>query len=577
MLRVSVLKLLEQAGIKARAEEVEIPKPEFGDLAYPCFKLAKSQGKDPMEVAESICGQLKLPWRFVQRAEAKSGYVNFYFNWVKLSKLVLKRALKKPRVRPERIFLEYVSANPLHPLHVGTLRNAVLGKALTTMLKWVGHEVSTHFYVNDMGLQVAELVCGFELLNKVEGKPDHWLGKIYAIVDRFIHGDERTLEQLKLKWPEVYEALAPRLKQFEVEARVKELLKLCEGGDPKTLKMFRKVSELCLQGFKETLAELGIYFDSYDFESDFVLNGSVQRVVEKLKQRGVLRYSSECTWVLNLTDFNLPSLTLLRSDGTSLYLTRDIAYHVWKFEQGASRVINVIGVEQSLVQQQLKAALCLLGMKDQAKRVLHYAYEHVRFPGVKISGRRGEYLTIDELLKHARACALKEVKARNPGASEQLCTAVAACIADAAIKYAFLKVEPSKEIVFDLNQALRFEGDTGPYVLYACMRCKGILKRVRKFKHRYSIPQLSTHERELLRVLAELSNTLKRAAQELSPHLLCSYVYALAYAFNSFYEHCPVLGVKSKLKEFRLTVVEVCMNAFLHVIKLLGMEVPEFM
>jgi arginyl-tRNA synthetase len=341
--------------------------------------------------------------------------------------------------------------------------------------------------------------------------------------------------------------------------------------------MFREVAELCLKGFEETLKELGISFDSFDFESKFVLDSSVKKLVEELRQRGHLKKTEEGTWLLDLSTFGKPSLVLVRSDGTTLYTTRDIAYHIWKFEQGIERTINVIGAEQALAQAQLRHALKLLGMEKQSKSTIHLSYAHVRFPGVRFSGRRGRYLTIDELLRRAYEKALREVEKRNPGLSEAQKQRIARIVGRGAIKYAILKVDPNKEITFDLEKALSFEGDTGPYLQYAYTRCCGILRKAGEWKPSFEPTKLSPRERELIRLLAQLPEIIGSAARELRPHYICNFAYELATAFSLFYQFCPVLRAEPGVRDFRLTLVDKVRFALKELLSLLGIEVTEVM
>jgi arginyl-tRNA synthetase len=573
--RVKLLKSIDVASM------LEVPpQPEFGDLAFPCFTLAEKLKKSPQHIAQQVVQQLKLP-NLIAKAEARAGYINFFFDWTKIAGLVLKeveRGVKLDVGKGRKVMVEYVSANPLHPLHVGALRNAVLGNSLVNILKATGYEVVSHFYVNDMGAQAAELVYGYiHVKEKPKEKIDHWLGKIYALTDRFIANDERTLDELRKKWPRAYQSLIPRLKKEKIKKELRELLRRGEAGEASALKKFREVAKLCLKGFRQTLKELAISFDSFDFESDFVVNGSVYQVVERLKEKGHLKLSPQGTWFLDLSSFSLPSLVLVRSDGTTLYLTRDIAYHVWKFKRvKVVKTVNVVGAEQALVQNQLKAALSLLGMQRESNNVIHFSYGHVRFPGVRMSARRGQYLTIDELLNNAFEKALKEVEKRNPKLSKKKKETIARAIAKGAIVYTLLKVEPSKEITFDLSQALRFEGDTGPYLQYAHTRCCGILRKAGKWKRAYKA-ELNSHERDLVRLLLEFPQTLKKASLELRSHYLCKYAYELATSLSLFYQFCPVLKATPEVRNFRLTLIEAVRTTLQNVLGLLGIEAPEVM
>ncbi|MEM7821319.1 MAG: arginine--tRNA ligase [Candidatus Aenigmatarchaeota archaeon] len=573
-----IRKILEDCGIEVRRIEIP-PDPKLGDFSFPCFELAKKFKKEPQEVAKEICKKIKLNKKFL-KVEANSGYVNFFLNWNEISKEVLSDVQKiKVNVgNGSKVMVEYVSANPIHPLHVGSLRNALIGSSLVKILEKTNHKVISHFYVNDMGLQVAKLVYGF--LNfpekKLEEKADHWLGKIYAITDRFIENDKEVLKELKNKWPDVFEKLIRNLeKKEDIKGDLKDLIKRCESGDLKTVKKFKRIAKICIRGFKKTLNEIGIKFDSFDFESDFVIDGSVHRVVEKLKEKGMLKRSEENTLVLDLGKFNLPSLVLVRSDGTTLYVTRDIAYSIWKFEKfGVEKVINIIGIEQSLAQSQLRAALKLLGYEKESENLIHLAYNHVRLPGIKMSGRRGRYLTIDELIEISFKKALSEVEKR--GTSEKNKYKIAREIAIGAIKYAILKVEPEKEITFDIEKAIRFEGDTGPYIQYAYTRCSSIMRKARKIEG-IEVKNITENEKELIKKISEFPKVLENASRELRPHYICNYAYELATRFDRFYEFCPVLKAENEIRNFRLALVDLTRKILKNCLELLGIKPLEKM
>jgi len=251
---------------------------------------------------------------------------------------------------------------------------------------------------------------------------------------------------------------------------------------------------LCLEGFRETLASVEISIDSWDWESDLIWNGDVNRALEELKatpyvfeENGVLEFDAEkvahdldLKKTLGISDdHELSALTLVRADGTSLYTTRDIAYHLWKFQR-AERLVNVIGMEQTLSQLQLKLALSALGHTDYIKRLTHFAYSLVRLPGHKMSSRRGRYITLDEVMEGAAKRAFNEVSKRSPHLSDEEKRQISVFVGKGAVKYALIAVDPTKPVVFTWDRVLDFEKNSAPYIQYSHARAHSILRKAAK-------------------------------------------------------------------------------------------------
>ncbi|MGD2142706.1 MAG: arginine--tRNA ligase, partial [Candidatus Bathyarchaeota archaeon] len=417
------------------------PNPEMGELSTPSsFQLARSLGNRPSEIAESIVGQIDPSVsELIERVESVSGYINFRTNISRFSELVIETAIQEDSEygflkveEPKKVMVEHTSANPNGPIHIGNARNSILGACLAEMLKRRGHEVAVHFLVNDMGRQVAMATFGWILLGMPEpkGRAELWVGTIYASVnvvtqlqslreqlkeaeDRGrvmeiaelqaeIEEYEEAKKQLRERYPRVYDTLEKEIPEIEnLESEIVKLNTAYENNEPKTVESVRRLIGYCLEGFKTSLGEIGINFDSFDYESDLVWRKSADLVLKKLKEtpyvyqdqgatildcdRIAEDYDLKKRWDLN-PDHDIPRLVLVRSDGTTLYTLRDMAYSIWKFGF-VDRVINVIGYEQTLAQLQLRLALAALGETWMADNQLHYAYEFVKLPGVKMSGR----------------------------------------------------------------------------------------------------------------------------------------------------------------------------------------------
>lgn len=622
--------------LRKRYPDFEAPKflttvpssPQFGSLSSSlCFELAKKTGQKPAVLAENLSRELVgFDLRLTSRVEAVRGYVNFFVDIPKLACLTFE-AVKKlgnsyglvPAAVSEKILVEHTSANPSGPLHIGTARNAMLGDALARLLEGRAHTVRRHFYVNDMGKQVATVAYGFKLLRKpkVEGKPDEWLGFLYTATHiatelstlkkkMEVAREEGEVERLKRQL-DSYAAAASELepKQKEIfyrlveavnadpdpEKSIEEILKLYEEGEPRTVKLIQRLVKLCLRGFRKTLKTAGIKFDAWDWESELVWSSDVKKVLERLRKTPYVSFRGEAltfdgrraaealkakaaAFMGGLPE--VPPLVLVRSDGTTLYTTRDIAYHVKKFSW-ADRAVNVIGVDQKLAQLQLKLALTALGVRKATDALIHCAYELVTLPGYKMSRRRGRYVTFDEVMREAVAMAYKEVEKRSPKMAERNKRKSAQAVGLGAIKYAMLSVSPLKVVTFSWERVLNLEANSGPYIQYAHARACSILRKAGTLPPppRGNLPLDDPLERPLLVKLARLPEVFSEAADSLKPEILVEYVDDVADSFNAFYDGLPVLKAEGRaVKDSRLWLVKTVQVVLGNSLRLLGIEAP---
>jgi len=610
------------------------PSPEFGELSSSmCFELSKQAGRKPREITDQIVGIIDAS-RFPLIRSVKAageGYVNFYVNFVRFSNLTINsvRALDNEygyvkSDKPTRTIVEHTSVNPIHPIHIGQARNPVLGDALARVLRARGHTVFRHYYIDDVGRQTAVIAYGYEKLGKPkpEEKPDHFIGLIYTItscimeVRRLKKEVERARErssteetsrlqgelddwmsvavELEGRCPKLFSQLIDKIGEDEdPESKVSSLIRGYEAGEEEAKQLIREVCQLCLEGFKETLGRAEIFFDSWDWESDFAWNSDVARVLNQLKTTpyifhvgGVLEFNAEKV----AQDFNLkealglregyevPSLTLVRADGTTLYTTRDIPYSLWKFQR-AERVINVVGMEQTLSQLQLKLALCALGHADYAKNLVHFAYNLVRLPGYRMSGRRGRYITLDEVMDEAVKRAYDEVSKRSPHLSDEEKRRISYTVGIGAMKYALVEVDATKPVVFTWDRVLDFEKNSAPYIQYSHARACSILRKASREPKNPDYSLLTAPlERDIILMLARFPEVFIDAAESLKPNVIADFANALADKFNTFYTALPVIRAKlPELSEARLALVDATRIVLRNASSLLGIEAPERM
>ncbi len=609
------------------------PDPEFGQLASSlCFELAKQTDQKPNDLARQLAEAIsKKDLTLTDHVAPAGGYVNFYLDFAVFAELAINSVehfdgeygLAKTE-KPLKVIVEHTSANPLHPIHIGQARNPVLGDTIARLLRARGHAVAVHYYIDDVGRQSSVIAYGYDRLGKPKpkGKPDHFLGEIYTVASclveinrlkreleraKTVNTEEETgritkeldewigiAAELKQKHPALFDELLEKINSDDnPENSVNSLNRSYEEGDEKARLLVRGVSELCFDGFKETLDRIGVSYDSWDWEGDFVTGGHVAKVLQKLRKspfvftkEGVLEFDAEKV----IRDLGLrarlglretqevPPLTLVRSDGTTLYTTRDVAYTLWKFEN-ADKVINVIGMEQNLAQLQLKIALYALGYIKQADSLVHFAYNLISLPGYKMSSRRGHYITFDEVMDEAVKRAFEEVSKRSPELSDDEKRNIARFVGIGAVRYALVEVDTSKPVVFTWDRVLNFERNSAPYMQYTHARACSILRKAghKPAKPNYSL-LVDRLEHELVLTLAGFPDAFTEASDYLKPSTIADYANSLADKFNTFYNALPVIKAESpETSEARLALVDAVRIVLRNALNLIGVVAPDRM
>ncbi|MFH0968467.1 MAG: arginine--tRNA ligase [Methanobacteriota archaeon] len=522
---------------------------DHADLASTvAFALAKERKQSPAQIAQDMVNTLAE--RFMDelsvRVEATGPYINFHFEGTYCAKVLESAVIAgygSLLSKSERVVLEHTSANPNGPLHVGHIRNTIIGDTLARCFRKAGYPLEVQYYVNDMGRQIAIVAWGVERQQAdihAPGKGDHLIADVYIEANKQLTADPSLNEEID------------------------SLMQKVEAGDPAIFQRFKIPVRRCLDGFKETLIGLHAKHDRFVYESDFVRNGDTSKILARIGH--MTEAVHEETLALDLSSFGFEKKYILRrSDGTSVYAARDIAFHIWK-GHNFDRLIDILGADHKLIGKQLQATMELLG--EKVPEIVFF--EFVSLPEGSMSTRRGTFVSADELIEEAGRRAMEEVTARRPELDEQTRLNIAKGVAAAAIRYDIVKTIPEKSTIFDWKEALDFEKQSGPYIQYAHARACSILEKAGDFPHFYGAE--GECEIALAKHIARFPYLINQVVEELKPHLLAIYARELADLFGSFYHAEPVLKAQGTIRDRRLTLVDATRNTLKEALETLGID-----
>ena len=570
-IETAVRKALDEMGADV-GFDVEVPSTDAADLAVPCFLMSKALRKAPKDIAEELASKIQ-PSGMIASVSALNGYLNFRMDGEQLINGTLKDVLSmgdrygSHPAKNIRVNIEHTSTNPTGPIHVGRARNPIIGDTLARCMAMCGYDTSTEYYVNDVGKQVVILTWGVNNLSKeaVEedirkreaeddrDKIDHKLVAYYRLANKMMEDD-----------PAVQEQIGSMLRKFE-------------AGDSEVISTVRKTAEVMLNGLKETLANIDVVLDTYTWESKFIADGTAKEIVEQLKKSKYAGHEDDGAYYVDLKDFGVQGkntkFTFTRADGTTLYTTRDLAYHMDKFKR-ADRVIDVLGEDQKLGSKQLCSALEILGCHKQPEPMF---YSFVSLPEGKMSTRKGVVVYLDDLIDESVSRAYEEIKSRRSDMSEEKMREIARIVGIGAIRYNIVRVQPEKQFVFKWNEALNFDGNSGPFLQYSHARACSMLRKAGEFKEVVDSSKLTDeYEIKLVKVISKFSSVIESAGEMRRIHMLPAYGHELASAFNQFYASVPVLNSDDE-RDARITLVKCAKITLANVLRCLGMGAPEEM
>ncbi len=557
ILRTVVEPLLTEAlksiGVQnAHWKKMLVPSRERdqGDLSLPCFPFAKQLGQAPDTIAEKIAQALQSA-PAIGEVNAVAGYLNIKANPQWIASKVIDGQIRIGDARgnlssnDREVLIEHTSANPNGPFHVGRARNAILGDTLVRLHRLYGNKVRAEYYVDDMGKQVAVLAWALENMTKSE-------------VDSLLNNDDLNNPQWagkadheRVRWYQAAQlARQERDDKQAIEDEISRMVHASENGDQQVLQSFESAYQPVLDGMLTTLERLGIKFDTFTKESKFVINGDVARLMEQFAGLEIHGTADNGAQFLDLGARGLKGKTeffFRRGDGSSLYATRDIAYHIWKWSQ-SDQLINVLGEDHKLQAKQVGLTLKELGQK--APQVMFYSF--IKLPEGKMSTRKGNVVFMDDLLEEAKAQAAAVVAELRPDYSAEQVLEIAEAAGTSAVRFNIIKVSPDKGFTFRWEEALAFEGGSAPFVMYSHARSCSIAKKcidsgididAVMSQDAIDIPsEMPVGLVELLRSIAVHNDILEKAVIDRRPHLFANQLLHLSTAFNSFYRDCMILN-----------------------------------
>lgn len=619
------------AGILAKSASVDLvtalenleipPDSKLGDVATTIsFRLAKERKENPTKIATDISKKLEKAIKrepLVERVDVKGPYINLFLSRGHLADIVIREVIrsnedygKSDEFKGQRALMEYPAVNPSKPWHIGHTRNAVLGDTLGNVLEAAGYDVIRTDYINNLGLQIAQLVWKLMKDKSSPGdeKYDHYLGHLYVEVQDAFEKDQKVQSEIR--------AVSRGLEVLESEAA----------------KTSENMVTECVKAQNQTAYRLGIYHDYQIWESAIAHSGLLEKARKMMLEcesiftpengEKVGCIVADLRTIEEFKDMKDPLKVLFRSDGTRTYTGADVATQMWKFGiiedpflykefecqpngesvyrtavDGSERdlgivnlVFNIIGSEQAQPQRLVYTVLRLLGYNEQSDNSHHIAYEFVGLEDEDFSGREGTWIgySCDEVLDKAEALAREEVDKRNPEESDDFKNEVAAKVGTGAVRYLLLKSSPDRKITFRWDDALDFNGDAAPYLQYSIARAQRILEKAEQVSGSEADLKLLTAEAEfaLIKAIARFPEEILEVVRGLkketwgtgfSSNKIASYAYELATLFSRFYDSCPVLKAEADFKAARLELVKAFRTTMVNCLGILGIPVVERM
>ncbi|HLD38494.1 MAG TPA: arginine--tRNA ligase [Candidatus Nanoarchaeia archaeon] len=532
-------------------EKIEIPPDSLmGDFAFPCFFLSSKLRKNPNEIAIKIKNEIKNIPKDISEIKVSGPYLNFFVDKKILAVNLIKRVLKEKEKygnsnegKGKTIVIDMSSPNIAKPFGIGHLRSTIIGNSISNIAKSQEYKTIKINYLGDWGTQFGKIIVGYKKIgNDKELKKD----SAKYMLKWYIEGNKKEYEEDARKW-----------------------FKKLEDGDKETLKLWKMFKDLSIKDFEKIYKILGVKFDVISGESFY--NNKMDKTIKELKLKKLLE-QSEGALVVNLDKYNLGVCLIQKTDGATLYATRDLTAAIERYDKYKfSKIIYEVGQEQKLHFQQVFKVLELMGYKF-SKECVHTSHGlYLDEDGKKFATRKGKTIFMEDILNETIEIAKKKIQEKNTDLKNK--NKIARKIAIAAIFYGDLKNQRTNDIVFNIERFLDFDGNTGPYLQYSYARASSILRKAGKNTKKSKA--LNEKEIALIKKINDFPEVVKKSYEHLFPNLIANYSFELAQKFNEFYHSCPVIG--SENEQFRLKLVEAFRITIKKSLYLLGIEVMEEM
>ena len=530
------------------------PNSEMGDYALPCFKFAKVLRKSPALIAQDIAANYPAD-EVIERAEAVNGYVNFTVNKSALARETIDEVLAKGERygasgegAGKTICIDYSSVNIAKPFHIGHLSTTAIGGALYKIFNFLSDKAVGINHLGDYGTQFGKLICAYK----------HWgnreevqAGGIHAINDLYVRFNSEATE--------------------EMEHEAREYFRLIESGDKEANELFDWFKDLTLEYVKGIYKKLNVTFDSYAGERFYT--DKMGPVIDELREKGLLKESNGAQ-IVDLEPYGMPPCLILRSDGASLYATRDLAAAIYrKNTYDFYKCLYVVAYQQNLHFKQFFKVLELMG-KEWAKDLVHVAYGMVSLEDGAMSTRKGKVVWLEDVIRKCEEKAYAIISEKNPELENK--EDVAEKVGVGAVIFGALYNSKIKDIVFSYDKVLSFEGETSVYVQYTCARANSVLEKG-GVPGEYKISELLPQEAEVVKAISAFPQAVKDAAEKYEPSIVARFAVDLAQKFNKFYFDCKILTAEGDKKDFRLALTAAALTTLKNALALLGIGVPEKM
>ena len=531
------------------------PNTEMGDYALPCFKFAKILRKSPVQIAEDIKNSYECD-SVICEVSAVNGYVNFKLNKQGLADSVLLLISTQGSEygssdigKGKTICIDYSSVNIAKPFHIGHLSTTVIGGSLYKIYNFLGYKVVGINHLGDYGTQFGKLISAYK----------HWgnreeveKGGIHAINALYVRFNEEATP--------------------EMESEAREYFRLIESGDKEANELFEWFKSLTLSYVQKIYEKLNIKFDSYAGERFY--SDKMQPVVDELRKKGLLK-ESEGAQIVDLEEYSMPPCLILRSDGASLYATRDLAAAIYrKNTYDFYKCLYVVAYQQNLHFKQVFKVLELMG-KEWAKDLVHVAYGMVSLEDGAMSTRKGKVVWLEDVISKCVEKAYTVISEKNPEADNK--EQIAETVGMGALIFGALYNNKIKDIVFSYDKVLSFEGETSVYVQYTCARAKSVLAKSGISYSLLGNYEPNAEEYEVIKMLATFGDAVTEAGEKYEPSIIARYAVDLAQKYNKFYIECKILTAGEREKDFRLSLTRATLQTLENALKLLGIGVPEKM